>query len=577
MIHRLRVVWAQLPHLAKWLVAVLAVYGFLLFYFILNYLTVTDGLSDPIYQAIGLPRTEQLEWVSLAFLFVAGGMVITLVAAIPRGDAARIIEHRTLIVILALVFANAVTSSIGAVFADLNQRFWLSLYAWVFLGLLTQLALAGIALRFLPWAFIHGLLLAGLGTFSFYALNFSLAQWFRTGSSARQTFAFAAVFVLLMVLFSLVNRARLKGRTAAIVLGLMSIAPLVALAAGNLPSREPGNLVRFSEIAFASTPDIHIISVEALAPPGLVRAYLELDEVAYEEALGLANVHRFANAFATNVPTLRSLNSVMRLAQSDASPNRTDYFAGGSPSPLTTVLHANGYHITTGFPSLHMGGKGEHVDSYSIGPNQAESKENSTLCMLADASFLSFFGYCHIGAQPRDTDLHERWVEQIVDTVTRTDHDEPRFTYHHILELVGHTGGSYRTGNEQDRQQFRDYFEAQDLRAAELLRSLHDLFAEELDDAIVILTGDHGLWMSRTVSLADQPAFYVRDRHGIVLATFYNDTQCGPDVLAHYMSDYATPERLLGGLIRCLANDAGQVDAALDFHEPVAFEPYIYQ
>ena len=577
MIHRLRVVWDQLPQLAKWLVAVLAVYGFLIFYFILNYLIVTDGLSDPVYQAIGLPRTAQLEWVSLAVLFVAGGMAIALAAAIPRGDTATTIEHRTLIVLLALVFANAVTSSMGAVFADLNQRFWLPLYVWALLGLLIQLTLAGIALRFLPWAFIHGLLLAGLGTFSFYALNFSLAQWFRTGSSARQAFAIVAVFVLLLVLFSLVNRARLKGRTAALVLGLMSIAPLVTLAAGNLPSREPGNLARFSGIAFASAPDIHIISVEALAPPGLASAYLELDAVAYEEALELANVHRFANAFATNVPTLRSLNSVMRLAQSDTSPNRTDYFAGGSPSPLTTVLHANGYHITTGFPSLHMDGKGEHVDGYSTGPSQTESKENSTLCMLADASVLSFFGYCHIGAQPRDTDLHERWVEQIVDTVTRTDHDGPRFTYHHILTVIGHTVASYRTGDEQDRQQFRDYFEAQDLRAAELLRSLHDLFAEELDNAIVILTGDHGLWMSRTASLADQPEFYVQDRHGIVLATIYNDTQCGPDVLAHYMSNYATPERLLGGLIRCLANDPDRVDAALNFHEPVAFEPYTYE
>ena len=89
------------------------------------------------------------------------------------------------------------------------------------------------------------------------------------------------------------------------VLLLTFFAPLVAVIYDGLKTSDyaVGPLQRFASINLSSTPDIHILSLDALAPPELAATYLDLDSVAYNEVLLLPGVHRFSNAFSTHVPT----------------------------------------------------------------------------------------------------------------------------------------------------------------------------------------------------------------------------------------------------------------------------------
>lgn len=95
--------------------------------------------------------------------------------------------------------------------------------------------------------------------------------------------------------------------------------------------------------------------------------------------------------------------------------------------------------------------------------------------------------------------------------------------------------------------------------------------------SILIVMGDHGPFLSRTVRANKDPTFVVQDQHGILAAVLVNGTGCTAKQLQHYTSTFATPERILAGVMRCLARDPARIDKAMKFEEAYAFENYLYE
>ena len=83
--------------------------------------------------------------------------------------------------------------------------------------------------------------------------------------------------------------------------------------------------------------------------------------------------------------------------------------------------------------------------------------------------------------------------------------------------------------------------------------------------------------MSRTVSPEDDPTFVVQDQYGILAAILVDDSGCTTQQLQHYTAEFATPERILAGVMRCLARDPARVDAAMKFDEAYEFENFLYE
>jgi len=551
-----------------------------LIYIAANRLLISDGENDPIYRLLGIERRDQsFSVLSMALI----GCAAWAVSALHRSQLIALTQtpkgQRALVALVALFFANAGVSSIAGISADMNGRFLIPLYGWVALILGAQLALCALALSRIQSTATNIILLTALGVLSLYALNFSLAQWFRTEGLPFKIFSLMLSGWLVAGVFIYAARSFSTWKTVFGVLLLTFFAPLVAAIYDGLGTsdRAVDPLQRFASINLSSTPDIHILSLDALAPPELAATYLDLDSVAYNEALLLPGVHRFSNAFSTHVPTKWALNSVMRLAQADFPP-RLDYFVGQRNSPLATLLHANGYRVETGFPIVYMGVKGEYVDDYRPDPSSAVS--NSALCILADSSLVAFYGFCKIGEILDEPSPTDPWNDQVVEImrgfISRAE-GPPIFSYHHLLKPIGHTSLDYQTGNRKDEAEFRRAFVTNDAHALDFLSQIKSLRWESGRPTIVIVKGDHGLWVSRTVSVEEDANFFVQDRHGIVLASLVNRTVCTPSELDYFAADYATPERILGGLFRCLAENPEQVDQALNFSEPFPFRQYRYQ
>lgn len=563
----------------KLLSSILFFYFLYLLYMAGNILLLKDGQHDFVFMHFGIPRTEQIIWVSL---FVLGSTsFIGFVAfrnTLPRPQLSKK-KLQALIGVLLLLQANAVTSSLDAVIADMHKDFLLPIYSWVIASLVIQLLAAFLFVRYIRSWFFQIAVLAILASFAFYSLNLSLAPWYVSGSMPKQLFFALLVFILSFTIFSLVAYNLVKLRTISIILAISAIYPVLSLMIESVTGVERNDLSQFQKIVFKDKPNIHIISVESLAAPVVIKKNLDVPDVPYEKTIKQNNIPHFKNAFSGSVPTTLSLNSVMRLAQSSVSPNMYDYFTGGTPSALGSILRQNGYHLSTGFPvPFFFSGKGDYVDQYV--PDTSKSVRNNSLCLLAGAPVVSFFGFCELTKLIDDAPIGQApdWVEQIISIIKSSDKNSPAFTFHHILEPFGHTPGGFRTGNPDDIAKYRKQFIYQSKIAAGLIQKLHDTFQHSgLENSIIILMGDHGVLLSDTIAFEDAPEFYVQDRHGIILAVLYNSTHCHMSSLKYYIDKFATPSRLLGGLIRCLAENPEQVDEAFDFVDLHDFANFLYE
>ena len=148
----------------------------------------------------------------------------------------------------------------------------------------------------------------------------------------------------------------------------------------------------------------------------------------------------------------------------------------------------------------------------------------------------------------------------------------------HYISIPGHTPKDYQSDNTAQFEKFRaDY-----LRGSEELLPIIDGLVESVrmkkDDSILFIFGDHGAWLSRTVLSDEDIDFFVQDRHGVVAAVLVNRTGCNSRQLRHYSGDgFTTPERILAGLIRCLSQDPGRIDAAVDFREAFEMDKFLYE
>ena len=109
------------------------------------------------------------------------------------------------------------------------------------------------------------------------------------------------------------------------------------------------------------------------------------------------------------------------------------------------------------------------------------------------------------------------------------------------------------------------------------MERLYETVRNDPAPSLLVVMGDHGPFLSRTVSPNDNPTFVVQDQYGILAAILVNDTGCSTRQLQHYTQTYATPERILAGVIRCLARDPAQFDAAMKFDEAYKFEKFLYE
>ena len=359
---------------------------------------------------------------------------------------------------------------------------------------------------------------------------------------------------------------------------------------GDVPVTVDTTYIR--DISFRETPNLYFVSFESMAPRSLLKKYLGLETTRFHDSFDI-NFRRFPNFFANSVRTTHSLNTVLALDTDAYTAQRTELvarghdpdprlFSGRNPSNLLGILHGNGYETTSIYKDSYFGDeKGKYINNYI-------TSSDKTVCSLLDAGIrdFSFWGYCRfifgkeiVGSRARAKALGaERIIKVNAD-------DKPQFVMSHLY-APGHVGKSFRYDDAEQLEAFRRGYINGSERAAHFLDLIIRHLEENDPDAILLVYGDHGLFLSQGVHFEDDPEFVFQDHFGILGGVYPRDTCAGWFDEASSQG-YMTILDAVHALLRCLSGGESPLIKPKQYtvpwnhqfhgHDGLTYEDFLYE
>lgn len=318
---------------------------------------------------------------------------------------------------------------------------------------------------------------------------------------------------------------------------------------------------------FTDKPNIYLLSYDSLSPSGRINKLLDIPELPYANLFD-ERFHVLNAGMSFHVPTRPSINNIMRLGQR-TGPIDINSYAGNSSSYLQRIAHANGYHMVNGYRGLYFGSAGPFVDE-SLIPDYGVI-EYSVLCIAQPGvAKIQAFGICQIARllnkqtskflyklvfSSDENDEIENFHDQVMSTIDKNlINNKPVFTFVYTYNPIGHTSSAYDHNNLTHRSNYRDYYLGGSHKLVKQLPEILDKIKREDSNALVVVFGDHGAFLSRNVDPKVNPEFYYNDRNGIMLAVGKTEHPCS-ERFAFYREDtYNTPSRVLAEIFNCLSN-----------------------
>ena len=473
----------------------------------------------------------------------------------------------TLIALLTLSLSNTYAAS-PRVFSNSDIMGILMLGASVH-------AVALLVLIGLPPRLVNVLLaiFAGLGVASAHAVHTSL---FLTNPVLLWCLLGAGGFAL-FVAFGAMDRSPNVG------LALASLGALVTamfatehLFARNIPaaSVDPAavDMSNFRNVTFEQRPNLYFVSFDALVPRTLLRKYMDVETTPFHDIFQ-PRFRRFENFFANTLYTRHSLQTILALDErwynfnhwKNSTGKDLELFSGGYPAPLFRILRDNGYETHTAYASKYLGKtKGPFVDHYF-------TANASTICQLLDERVraVSFWGYCSWSEQHEPDRYMEVMNLRVFDYLrTVTLRSKPQFVMAHFY-TPGHTDAYYRHDNENHFRHNRSRYLYAIVEAAHLLALLIDHVDQNDPQAILLVYGDHGLFLSRSEVFADAPEFVVQDHYGILGGIHPRDACAQWIDQAQEQLGYLTVLDAVHAVLRCLSGGESVLRATPKEHSMV--------
>ena len=447
--------------------------------------------------------------------------------------------------LVAVAFAATYTSSTAA-FSESDLRDILVLGGMVntFLLLLTLFFLRP---RVLANATLSLIVMASVATA--YIIHTDL---YRTVNGAFIIALCAGSGAGLLLAFELMDKRRWGGPalSASALLGLV-LTSAGHRGVGEVPTTLDTTYIR--DISFRKTPNLYFVSFDALIPRSLLKKYLNLETTKFHDSFDV-RFRRFPNFFANAIRTAHSLNTVLALDADAYSSQRERLsakgddpdpflFSGRNPSNLLGILHRNGYESTSIYVDSYFGeDKGQYINNYI-------TVHNKTVCNLLDAGIraFSFWGYCWFGRADWLTAL-DTSAERVTKVKLGA---RPQFVITHLY-VPGHVGSQFRHDNTKMLEEFTATYVDGIERAARYLDLIIRHLEEDDPGAILLVYGDHGLFLSQGQQFEDDPEFVFQDNYGILGGVYPRDACAGWFDEASSQG-YMTILDAVDALLRCLS------------------------
>lgn len=329
----------------------------------------------------------------------------------------------------------------------------------------------------------------------------------------------------------------------------------------------------WEKLRFVERPNIYLLSFDSLIPADVAAAYLQIDRPDYYR-LTTGLLRELPNSLVFKVPSINSLNALMRLDQKQSASAGRNLFTGNGFSPLGEIARLNGYGLVTGWPGyVPRWRRGGGVDRV-IYPLFSGHAEASFLCEdgMGSGRKIKIRGlfFCPVvmslgGFMP---DLRVE-LKPFRDTVLEAAMDvaraaQPTIFFAYTYDPIGHTSQDFDYRSTNQLIAYRDQFRAQSILATEIIeRNVMSIRSVD-PTAIILIFGDHGAYLSRGMEPSLNPKFVYSDRHRVFLAVANGGHGCGSPEQVHSGGIYNTPSRVLLDMMICLTGGVTGLPAAFD-------------
>ena len=390
------------------------------------------------------------------------------------------------------------------------------------------------------------IVLAGVGTAYIVHTDLYLA-----GNRALLALLCVMSWAGLFVAFRVVDELRWGG----VALSGVALLGLGVIAGGHLAedgTPVSGDVSNIRQISFQRTPNLYFVSFDAMVPRSLLRKNLGVETTGFHDLVE-DRMRRFSNFFSDSGKTKHSLYSVLaldvdvytaqrrKLAKQGRDPDPF-LFSGRNPSALLGILDRNGYETTSIYVDDYFGrSKGPYIDNYI-------TFVRNTVCNLLDDSIriLSFWGYCRWFGGSR------RSYEPTVEAIKKASaNDGPQFVMAHLY-LPGHVDNSFRHGNVEQFEAYKRFNIKRSETAARYLDAIIRHLEDNDPDAILLVYGDHGMFLSKGLKFEDDPTFVFQDNYG-VLGAVYPRGACAVRFDEASAKGWMTTLDAVHAILRCLS------------------------
>ena len=172
-----------------------------------------------------------------------------------------------------------------------------------------------------------------------------------------------------------------------------------------------------------------------------------------------------------------------------------------------------------------------------------------------------------------DNDWHAFVLRQIEDLTP----GKPRLFIYYYYYPIGHAPNDFISGDAAQLAAYRKRFLTQDDKAAEVIDDVVGTIRRVDPGAIIMVFGDHGIKISRTVDWRAETRFWVQDNHAVLAAFLGENNACARPVAAPPFAGagYTTLGRMLASVIHCLAQNGDDLTSIVRFVDKFDFAQYL--
>ena len=335
---------------------------------------------------------------------------------------------------------------------------------------------------------------------------------------------------------------------------------------------ERSELTEMNDIKFSQVPNVYLIGIDALAPFEIINAQLKAN--INFSSISRNDVIRFKNGFGFG-KTGRTWNAILSLGMENniLEKNYAKSFTGQRSSLLFDIFKNNGYKIYSGIPIGWWGDKkGDLIDNYLI----VRGRHDFSGCFNRNKilGIPKFFGLCTLVGE-RKKELYWSYYNFMIEKNPRNfdyefensilenvgDTERPTLFAYHLVRTA-HTESDYDHTDKSKADFFRNEYLENFKYIDSFLGELYKKIKKEDPNSILLIFGDHGLQVYRSlwgnINIENSKNIFL-DIYSNQIFLLKTDNKCSSHKL-NSGKPYVFHHTILTGLINCLSNDPTAVN-----------------